>query len=121
MTDQLQAAMKAINELVRTSPTIEVEHYNDRGTLTDTTQKPLVSFGYIGNLSFGRDDRRFLVFDQTTQYMKSSSGKFFWKGRIKNAAEEPWGCESNELTIEALRDAWKAVKAAIERAKEMVA
>lgn len=119
--DQINFAIDSIQALVRMAPTITLPETDHRGLPTGTYEKPLVQFGYIGNCGSSGDHRRWLVFDNTTQYVKDSNGKWHWKGSIKNASQEPWGCESKDLTVEKLKEAYKAAAKAILKAQDMVA
>jgi hypothetical protein len=118
--DQINFAIDSIQSLVRMAPTITINRVDHRGRPAGTDEVSLVQFGYIGNCGRSGDHRRWLVFDNTTQYSKDSNGKWHWKGSIKNASAEPWGCESKDLTVEKLKEAYKAAAKAILKAQEMV-
>jgi len=121
-----RAAIDAIRELVRTSPSFAVEHAGE------VRERQVVRFGYIGNVeSFcqkvgGKGDyRRWCVWTELDKdgnlfrYAENKDGSHTFTFIAPGINEGcPWSCESRDLTVEALRDAWRAVKAAIRQAQD---
>jgi hypothetical protein len=119
MNDQINYAIDCIQSLIRFAPTITLTEFDHHGNPVGTYEKRLVEFGYIGNCGRSGDYRKWLVFDNTTQFTKDANDNWHWKGSIKSTYEEPWGCESYQLTVEKLREAYKAAAKAILKAQEM--
>lgn len=99
-SDEVEVIMKNIHRLIRECPKMRVEPSGPY----DMSEKDTLSFGYIGNLSRGYDDRRWMVWDNTKAYTKDKKKEiYFWNGNRDTAI---WACDPANLTPEKLKKAF---------------
>ncbi len=103
MNPEISAQIDLIQKLIDSGPTVKSNKYNQRGDIVGTKENRLVTFGYIGNLSSYKDDRCWMVFDNSSLIPRTK-----------------WSCESNSLTVEKLEEAYKVAEEAIKKAWQFV-